>query len=172
MSENIRRRVGGSALLAGILVTCALPAPATAAAEAYDIVVPAGIACDFELRVTGAEDTRVVTETRDDAGEVVRMITAGKGPGVTFTNTSTGARINLAGNGSVWKETFNPDGSSTVVSTGHNVLILFPTDVPKGPSTTLYTGRVVYLSTADDAFTIVSVAGKTRDICAELRDAG
>lgn len=171
MSENIRRRIGGSALLAGVLMTFALPAPATAA-PAYDITLPAGTACGFELRITGAEDTRVVTETRDDDGTLVRVITAGKGPGLTFTNTSTGARIELAGNGSVSKQTVNADGSSIVVATGHNVLVLFPTDVPKGPSTTLYTGRVVYASTATNDFTILRVSGTTRDLCGELSSAG
>jgi hypothetical protein len=48
------------------------------------------------------------------------------------------------------------------------VLILFPSDVPEGPSTTLYVGRVVF--TIDDAgvFTVVSTSGKSTDICAEL----
>jgi len=30
------------------------------------------------------------------------------------------------------------------ITIGHNVLILFPSDVPAGPSTTLYVGRVVF----------------------------
>lgn len=170
MSENIRRRIGGTALLAGVMVTCALPAPASAA-PAYDITLPAGLACSFELRVIGGEDTRVVNETTNADG-TVRVITAGKGPGLTFIDTSTGAQLTLAGNGSVKKQTFNSDESSTVVATGHNVIVLFPSDVPPGPSTILYTGRVVYSSTATNDFTILSVSGTTRDICAELASAG
>ena len=52
--------------------------------------------------------------------------------------------------------------------TGHTILIMFPTDVPAGPSTTLYIGRVVF--TVDPALvaTIVSTAGRRVDICAAL----
>ena len=63
---------------------------------------------------------------------------------------------------------FNADGSQTVTVTGHNVLILFPSDVPAGPSTTLYVGRVVYTIGTDGVFTLVSTSGTATDICAAL----
>jgi hypothetical protein len=63
---------------------------------------------------------------------------------------------------------FNADGSQTVTVTGHNVLILFPTDVPAGPSTTLYVGRVVCTIGVDQVFTLKSTSGKATDICAAL----
>jgi hypothetical protein len=55
-----------------------------------------------------------------------------------------------------------------VVTTGHLVLILFPTDVPAGPTTTLYVGRVVYRSDALSNFTLLGTTGKATDICALL----
>jgi hypothetical protein len=57
---------------------------------------------------------------------------------------SNGNQITLPSNGSVMKTTFNADGTRTVQATGNNVVILFPTDTPAGPSTKLYTGRIVY----------------------------
>ena len=63
---------------------------------------------------------------------------------------------------------FNADGSQTLTVTGHNVLILFPTDVPAGPSTTLYVGRVVFTIGVDQVFTLKSASGKATDICAAL----
>jgi len=49
------------------------------------------------------------------------------------------------------------------------VIILFPTDVPAGPSTTLYVGSVVYtVDRASGVFTVKTHSGTTTDICAAL----
>jgi hypothetical protein len=95
-------------------------------------------------------------------------ISAGRGSVLLFTNIDTGKTVSLTSNGSVSKTSFNPDGSSAVQATGHNVIILFPTDVTKGPSTTIYEGRVVFTATAAQEFEIVRSSGPTRDICSEL----
>ena len=71
--------------------------------------------------------------------------------------------------GSVSQTTFNRDGTQTVVATGHNGLILFPTDLPAGPTTTHYIGRIVYtVDPATGVSTLISMSGSGRDICAEL----
>ena len=76
-------------------------------------------------------------------------------------------------NGSVISTTTTlADGSSTSVLTGHTVVIMFPTDVPAGPSTTLYTGRVVINVDASGISTIVDESGRDLDICAALTPAG
>ena len=62
----------------------------------------------------------------------------------------------------------NAGGSQTVTLTGNNVLIMFPSDVPAGPSTTLYVGRVVYTVDAGGVFTLVSTSGRATDLCAAL----
>jgi hypothetical protein len=98
----------------------------------------------------------------------VRTITAGQGVELLFTNVSTGATFDVTSSGSVTQTTFNPDGSQTVVSTGHNVVILFPSDVPAGPSTTQYVGRLVYTVSPSGVFTVQSFSGTSTDICAEL----
>ena len=58
----------------------------------------------------------------------------------------------------------------TVSLTGWNVLFLFPTDVPAGPSTTLHVGRLV---DEDDGLANFVVDerrthSRTTDICAAL----
>jgi hypothetical protein len=100
----------------------------------------------------------------------VRLLSAGKGSELSFTNLDTGATLSLTTGGSVTHITLNPDGSQTVTATGHTVLILFPTDVPAGPSTTLYQGRIVYTVDPDEVFTLQEVSGRETDICAALSD--
>ncbi len=56
----------------------------------------------------------------------------------------------------------------TTVMTGHNILILFPTDIFAGPSTTLYVGRVAFTVDANGVFTLGSTSGSSMDICAAL----
>ena len=143
------------------------------AAEPPDQVIdlPAGLACDdFDLRVEIRGGNQVFKEFTDQNGNVVRTLSAGKGSALLFINLSTDATFALKANGSVTHTTLHPDGSSTVALTGHNVLVLFPTDVPAGPSTTLHEGRVVFTVDTNAVFTLQQVSGKTTDICAALSD--
>ena len=159
------------ALILTLAVVLGSGSPATAADPPDAVfVLPAGVACnDFDLRVE-IRGIQVVKEFTDKNGNIVRTLSAGKGSALLFTNLSTDATVSLKANGSVTHTTFNPDGSSTVALTGHNVLILFPTDVPAGPSTTLHVGRVVYTVDTSQVFTVQQVSGKTTDICAALSD--
>jgi hypothetical protein len=169
MFLSTQRRLGASVLAAAALVAVASPAPAVAAPP-YDAVIPAGVACaDFDLGLNTDSDPRTIfREFTDRDGNVVRTITAGKGPDLTFANVSSGTEITLKGNGFVTRTTLNDDGTQTVVNTGHTVIILSPADVPAGPSTTLFVGRVVFEIDADGVFTILSTSGRTRNLCAEL----
>ncbi|MGC5169800.1 hypothetical protein ACLQ2Q_04020 [Microbacterium sp. DT81.1] len=163
-----RRRLGVAALLAAAFSVAALPSAALAA-EPYDAQFPAGQACSFELGLNITSGGNMVErEFTDREGNVVRTLTAGKGFGLTFTNVDTGAALSSRSNGFATRTVLNPDGSSTVTSTGHTLVILFPTDVPAGPSTTLYVGRVTYTSTATNDFTITGSSGRTIDVCREL----
>ena len=98
----------------------------------------------------------------------IRTIDAGRGNDLVFTDVDTGRTFSLEANGSVSRTTYNPDGTRTIASTGHNVVILFPTDEPAGPSTQLYVGRLVYTADDDNNFVLQSFAGTTTDICAAL----
>jgi hypothetical protein len=136
----------------------------------FVVDLPAGLACaDFDLRVEiWNNPNRVFKEFKDQNGNVVRMLTAGKGSTLAFTNLLTNEKLLLRPNGAVEHIALNPDLSQTWTITGHNVLVLFPTDVPAGPSTTLYVGRVVYTVDTSGVFTLQSVSGTSTDICAAL----
>jgi hypothetical protein len=159
-------------LVAGaMLVLLGSAIPSTAVADP-DLVIdlPDGLACsgfDLRLEIT-ANPNRVYREFYDKSGNIVRYISAGKGNDLTVMNLSTGARLSLKANGSVEKTRFNPDGSLTSTAMGHNLIIFFPTDIPPGPSTTLYVGRVVWNVDTSGVWTLVSTAGDSTDICAEL----
>lgn len=174
--ERRRGRFLGVMIVALVLISTTLVASSggvAAKANPPDAVIelPAGTACnDFALRIEIRGGNRVFKEFRDKNGEVVRTLSAGKGSALSFTNLSNGATLALKANGAVAHTRFNRDGSSTVAVTGHNVLILFPTDIPAGPSTTLHVGRVVYTVDTDGVFTVQKVRGKRTDICAILTD--
>jgi hypothetical protein len=134
------------------------------------IELPAGLACaGFRLRVEIATNpNQVYTEFKDKNGNIVRSLTAGKGNTLTFTNLVTGEKLLVRSNGSVAHVALGADFETWTI-TGHNVLILFPTDVPAGPTTTLYVGRVVFtVDKATGVFTLESTSGHATDICASL----
>ena len=166
MTNSNRIRSRAAVVGVAALIAAAVPAPAQAAD--FEVVLPAGLACPFELEITGTGGTTVTREFTDAEGDPVRILTAGRGQALTFTNVATGESVSLKSNGAVIRTTLHADGSSTVQSTGHNVLILFPSDVPAGPTTTLYVGRVTYEVDAQQTFTITGSSGTSRDLCAEL----
>lgn len=156
------------ALIVAFAAVLGSGSPATAAPDAT-IVLPAGGACaDFDLQVDIWGGTQVYREFKDKNGNVVRSLSAGKGSRLLFTNLSTNTTFLVKPNGSVTHTTYNLDGSQTCSATGHNVLIFFPTDVPAGPSTTAYVGRVVYTIDIYGVFTLQEVSGRATDICAAL----
>jgi hypothetical protein len=147
--------------------------PATAADPAgppdFTLDFPAGFACsDFDLRIEGWGGNRHLKEFTDKNGNVVRSLEAGTGSALRFTNLSNGETFSTKSNGSVAHRRLNSDGSYTETDTGHSILILFPTDFPAGPSTTLIVGRVVFTVDSASNFTVQSVSGKTTDICAAV----
>ena len=155
----------------------AVAAPATAASPPDAVLdFPAGLACDFDLRLElRGGDQQHYKEFFDKDGNVVRSIYAGKGSALTFINASpmgepgSGATLSLKANGFSDHQTYNPDGTITDTTMGHVVLILFPTDVPAGPSTTLYVGRLVFnINPNTGVATLQSFNGKQTDICAAL----
>jgi hypothetical protein len=164
-----QHRKGG---LAVALITAAVllvGAAGPVAASDYHLDFPAGVACDFavgvDIDVVGPQSYREFT---DSEGNVLWTLAAGRGNTLTFTNQATGETLALMATGAVNKTFLHPDGSMTQVLTGMNVLIMFPTDVPAGPSTTLYVGRVVVDFDASYNTTIRNTSGAATDICAAL----
>ena len=165
-----RLALWAAALVIAAALAVGTPVPVSAAAPDFSFDLDPGVACAFALGVEGTGDKRIMREFTDRNGNVVRTLAAGKGFTLTFTNLSPGSSksLTLPSSGSVQRTTVNSDGTSTVVSTGHNVLILFPTDIPAGPSTTLYVGRIVYTVNASGVFTLQSTSGRATDLCALL----
>jgi hypothetical protein len=128
------------------------------------------MACpDFDLQVSWSGGSVHTKQFVDRNGNLVKIITAGKGFLLTYTNLDTGNSVTIRTDGSVSKTTINPDGTQTVSASGHNGLIMFPTDIPAGPTTTHYIGRIVYnVDPATGVFTLVRTSNNQRDICAEL----
>lgn len=139
----------------------------SAAAPASTIDLDAGIACSFPLRIdiTGGPQ---VNKTFTAADGSVRVLSAGKGSDLVFTNLATGATYALQGNGTVTWRRLDTSGSARLTFSGHNVVIYFPTDVPAGPSTTLVVGKEVIAVDSSGTFTRLARSGTTTDICAAL----
>jgi hypothetical protein len=139
----------------------------------FEITVPAGLGCpNFDLRITVDEGVnRVFKEFHDRNGNLVRIISAGKGATETLTNVLTDTSVTFKTGGSVSRTTPNPDGTYTLTLTGHNIVIVFPTDEPPGPRSTLYLGKVVFTISDPVSNTILGIqqtSGKQVDICAIL----
>jgi hypothetical protein len=129
----------------------------------------AGVACDFPLQIDLSGGNQVFREFVDKNGNPIRSLSTGTGSALVFTNLDTGTTFSTRSNGAVTSIRFNPDGSQTFTITGHVVLILFPTDIPAGPSTTLYVGRIVFtVDTTSGVFTLLEASGQSTDICAAL----
>ena len=102
----------------------------------------------------------------DRQGTPVRILLTHFSP-FTVTNADTGKSITVP-HGAAFHIIPNPDGSQTLIATGHTVVGAFPTDVG-GPSLTLYSGRVVQTLTANFDLTAISSSGKPPvDMCAAL----
>jgi hypothetical protein len=114
-------------------------------------------------------DSQTRTKTfKNKKGEVVRTLEEGNGYKRVYTNLKTNKKVSFPSKFFSADTTFNKKGLQTVTSTGRFGLILFPTDVPPGPSTTEYVGRVVYTVNTDGVFTIKKVDAKKTDVCALL----
>jgi hypothetical protein len=171
MFGKTTRRLALAVGLAAVALTATQPAFAQ-----DPFILDAGLGCEFNLGIKATGGNLVTREFTDAAGNVVRIISAGKGVDLTYTNYGpdpvspvAGESVTVKTAGSVMKTVVNPDGTLTVTGTGHNGLILFPTDVPAGPTTTHYIGRIVYtVDLKTEVFTLVSTTGQERDICAEL----
>jgi hypothetical protein len=155
-----------------VLLSLGAAVPTAAAADPPDFWfdLSAGWACpSFDLRVEGyVADSRVFRTFYDKSGNQVRMFAGGKGNVLKFINLSTNAALTIRTGGSVEKTGFNGDGSTTYTAMGHNVVIMFPTDIPAGPSTKLYLGRVDFSIDTGGTWTMLSSPGRELDICAAL----
>jgi hypothetical protein len=154
------------------LAALALGAAASASLANGGYTYPAGIACTFPLTISDdGSGHRVERSFYDRNGNLVRMINNGTGPDLTLTNAYTGASLTLQGNGANMLYKPQADGTMLGRTTGHVVLIMFPTDSPPGPTTVLYVGQLVFTYDPNSStnFTVVqSSSGRQVDICQAL----
>lgn len=175
--KSITKRALLPTVLLGAVLSISTP-PASAVEEKPDVLLPAGLGCpDFILGLSATGSDPLVREFTDKQGNVVRTISVGNDVVLTYTNYGTDPENLVAGEsitfktaGSVTRTEIDEDGTLTVTGTGHNGLILFPSDVPAGSTATQYVGRIVYnVDPVTGVFTLVSTSGRQVDICAALR---
>jgi hypothetical protein len=153
--------------IAAVAVVAMLAGVSRVAAAVIEF--PAGVACSYPLRLDIATPANRVQRTfTDKNGNPIKVLSVGKGNVLTFSNLSTGTSLILNTKGSAGKTTFNPDGSSTFLGSGYNVVIFFPTDVPTGPSTILYVGNLIVTTDQFGTSTLQKTSGTSTDICAAL----
>ena len=170
MINKTTRLLAAAALSAAIL---AVAQPAVAAppdeepAQRYELA--AGEACAFPLLLE-ASAGEVRTIAFEENGKQGRIISVRTGVVLTYTNLTTGESVSIKTSGSVTSAVLGPDGvTETRTATGHNGLLLFPSDDPPGPTTTQYNGRIVYTYNTQTGFIqVIETSGHARDICAEL----
>jgi hypothetical protein len=143
--------------------------PGPPSPPAFTVDFPSGLACNgFDLRIEGWGGNRHFKEFTDKNGNVVRSLEAGTGSALRYTNLSTNKGFFTKSNGAVAHIRYNSDGSYTQTNTGHTVLILYPTDFPAGPSTTLIAGSLIFTVDSAFNFTVLEENGKKIDICAAV----
>lgn len=150
---------------AGLALTCSV-----AVAQDATIDLEQGLACaDFALRIEiWGNPHRVYRECFDKNGNLVRLLEAGKGSDLVFTNLTTWSTYSLKANGSVGHTRMLPDGSQQWSVEGHYVLVWFPTDQPPGPWTRQFIGRATFMVDSDGTFSNLKATGKQVDICSAL----
>ena len=109
-----------------------------------DLPVPISVSVWTSVRIP--ELPRVHRRQRQRGAAIL----AGRAGSVTLTRLDaegkdTDSTLTVGAKGSKWNIVFNSDGSQTITTSGHLVFFIFPTDVPPGPSSTLFIGRVVFI---------------------------
>lgn len=174
-SQNTSRCVG--LLLIAVLALAAALAPvlpARAQDEGRCVPTPtgdycpAGVACAFPLQVDYSDMQLNYREFYDKDGNFQGMMLVGKGFVVTLTNLASGATLSQEVKGTSFRDILNPDGTETIASSGNFFMIMYPTDIPPGPSALMYTGHVELRMDAGGVSTISHLSGQSTDMCAAL----
>jgi hypothetical protein len=157
------RTLGATAAAAVLTLTTA----GAAHAQVVTFPLPAGAACDFPLTIT--YEPAVYNEHEFTTGNgITGVIRSGLGQDITFTNEGTGESLTVPARGYHELEQTSEDGTVTLTVSGTSILSLFPSDVPAGPSTNVYFGRLVFTIAPDGTYTLLSQRGTRTDICAAL----
>ena len=127
---------------------------------------PAGLACDFAVTTEDVISNEYDTTFPPDAnGDVMTLVTGRLISRVTNVETTESITLNASGPGPIVSHS---DGSVTATVHGPSFLILFPGDMPSGPSFVVNYGRYVVDITPDGQFIVQSQTGRQFDVCAAL----
>jgi hypothetical protein len=168
----MRARLRATLLAALIPLVFAAPAAATAPDHEpflnMEAVLPAGLGCaGFDLGISFETQKQTQTTFFDREGNPIRQLVTGQLV-IRLTNETTGASLTTQ-LGGAFHIYFNADGTLTFVGTGNSLLVLFPTDIPAGPTATLYAGRIVFdVDPTTGVFTLRDTEGNALDVCAAL----
>jgi hypothetical protein len=144
-------------------------AASTASAAEHDFTFDAGVACDFPLALDGGAPPPVRKTFTDPNGNPIVVLSAGKSGAVTYTNLDTTESLTFPSRGTALRDTTQSDGTHLLEFSGNVGLLLFPSDVPAGPSTTQINGRLVLSFDPATGFTVVlKQEGNQIDVCAAL----
>jgi hypothetical protein len=146
----------------------ALAAMIVVAQPAAAIDLPEGIGCSFPWRIEGGEFPPERKTFTDPNGNPITVL-AGKSGAVTYTNLDTNKSLTFQSRGTALRITERSDGTQLLEFSGNVGIILFPSDVPAGPSTTQINGRLVLSFDPATGFTVVlKQVGNQIDVCARL----
>jgi len=132
-------------------------------------VVPAGIACPFEvdIELVSGDQGRMITFF-DHEGNVTRIMGTARPSVWRITNTATGATVNVtlpAGHQTV---TFLPDGTAHIEISGGVIGFQGPADTPAGPFAFTNVGRLIVNIAPDNTGTLLALSGHRFDLCAAV----
>jgi hypothetical protein len=162
----MRLRTAAATVFATAILLCG--AASTASAQEHDLVFDAGVACAFPLGLDGGEFPPERKTFTDPNGNPIVLL-AGKSGAVTYTNLVTEESLTFPSRGTALRVTTRPDETLLLEFSGNVGLLLFPTDVPAGPSTTQINGRLVFSFDPLTGFTEVrKQVGHQIDVCAAL----
>jgi hypothetical protein len=161
----MRLRTAAATVFATAILLCGAAASTASAAE---IELPAGEACAFPLGLDGGAFPPERRTFTDPNGNPI-VVLAGKSGAVTYTNLDTEELLTFPSRGTALRVTTRSDGTQLLEFSGNVGILLFPSDVPAGPSTTQINGRLVLSFDPASGFTVVlKQEGKQIDVCAGL----
>ncbi len=163
--RNILATLVGALLCAASLGANAHPFPV----DPPDATIPfdAGLACHFPLTLEQWDNKTHTREFTDTHGNM-HSVSTGKGHDFRLTNNTNGKSTTQKSQGFEQHIVTYPNGSQKYTTNGALLLIMFPTDIPAGPSTTYYNGHTELFIAADGVGTLEPTHAHARDICAEL----
>lgn len=165
--RKILRALVSAALLAGLTLL------APPAANAEEIFGPFEACPNFNVSLSFSGGNQGLRVTRVHDG-VIYTVTSGSGTTIKFyaVDPDTGVllrSVTFDTKASVTKTAQSGDNTTYQIN-GFGTLLLFPTDQPGGPSTTVYNGTVTFTLVTDTGLLVSTVVNKGRqfDICAAL----